>query len=75
MSADKQVTNDKVTSLNQTLASVENELMARALDRRDAELDHATDIINHAIDAGAIEMDCDGEAKPEGEAEQETDGE
>ena len=52
---------EKLTSLNQTLTGVENELMGRALDRRDAQLDQATDFINKAAEDGVIDIECGGD--------------
>jgi len=51
----------KLKDLDTTLAGVENALMKRALDRRDATIDDAVDIINQAASDGAIDLDdCDG---------------
>jgi hypothetical protein len=62
MNADKDgMRDDKVAGLNQTLTSVENELMGRALDRRDGELDQALDCINRGAEAGVIDIQCGGE--------------
>lgn len=53
---------EKLKDLNDTLTSVENELLQRKVDRQDAELDSALDVINDAAEAGAIELkDCDDE--------------
>lgn len=71
MNAEKEVKDDKVGSLNQTLTSVENELMGRALDRRDAELDYAVDCIKKGVEAGVMEIECgDGSSGTEGEGEE-----
>ena len=69
MNAEKQVKDDKVAGLNQTLTSVENELMGRALDRRDKELDHTLDCINRGAEAGVIDIECGGEGGDEPPAE------
>ena len=63
MNAEEKMKDDKVAALNQTLTSVENELMGRALDRRDADLDHAVDCINRGAEAGVIDIEC-GEEPP-----------
>ena len=68
MNAEKEMEDGKIKGLNQTLTSVENELMGRALDRRDKELDHALDCINRGAEAGVIDIQCGGEdagAEPE----------
>lgn len=60
MNAEKKMDDAKVTTLNHTLTSVENELMGRALDRRDDELDHTLDCINRGSEAGVIDIQCGG---------------
>jgi hypothetical protein len=71
----KQVKDDKVDSLNQTLTSVENELMGRALDRRDSELDHALDCINRGAEAGVIDIQCGGEDSSDSDEAEDSDEE
>lgn len=64
MNAEKDTMKDeKVASLNQTLTSVENELMGRALDRRDDDLEVALDCITKAGEAGAIDVQYGDEAE------------
>ena len=58
MNAEKQVKDAKVVALNQTLTSVENELMGRAMDRWDADLDKTLDCINQGAEAGVIDIQC-----------------
>ena len=60
---------EKLDGLNSTLMGVENELMGRALDRRDDQLDHAVDFINKAAEADAIDIECGGEGEAEGEGD------
>ena len=50
---------EKLDALNQTLGSVENKLLHRALDREREELDHATDFINKEAEDGKIELNWD----------------
>jgi len=65
---------EKLADLNTTLTGVENELMRRALDRRDATIDDALDIINTAAENGDIELsdcgDCDDDDPESGGAAQ-----
>lgn len=49
--------NDKLKELNTTLKDVENNLMARKIERQDATIDDALEIINMAQETGAIEVD------------------
>ncbi len=48
---------DKLKELNVTLKDVENNLMSRKIERQDATIDDALEIINMAQEAGAIEVD------------------
>jgi hypothetical protein len=58
-----QQSGEKLKDLNDTLTSVENELLRRKVDRQDVEIDSALDVINKAAEAGAIEVkDCDDNA-------------
>lgn len=45
-----------VTDLNQTLTGVENELLKRMVDRQDATIDAALDVINRAAENGDIDI-------------------
>lgn len=49
--------NDKLKELNTTLKDVENNLMGRKIERQDATIDDALEIINMAQETGAIEVD------------------
>jgi|GEM_PF-4896086 len=61
---------EKLVDLKGTLQGVENELMKRALDRRDATIDDALDVINKAAEDGDIEIGgCEGCDDGEGESE------
>jgi hypothetical protein len=52
---------EKLQDLNRTLMGVENELQKRKIDRQDATIDGALDVINTAAADGAIDVDdCDG---------------
>ena len=68
MTDEKETGAEKLQALNQTLIGVENELMARAIDRRDNDIDHCLDFINKAADDDAIDIKRgEGEAEEEGE--------
>jgi len=57
------MTDGKLADLNGTLMGVENELLKRKVSQQDQTIDDAMDIINTAVDDGAIEFDfsgCDG---------------
>jgi len=50
--------NGKLDELNSMLMKVENDLLKRGMDRRDAEIEHAYDFINELADDGTIGIDC-----------------
>lgn len=53
---------EKLSDVKSTLTAIENGLLGRKVERQDAELDSALDVINKAVEVGAISVDgCDGE--------------
>lgn len=48
----------KLDELNSMLMKVENDLLKRGVDRRDAEIENAYEFINELADDGTINIDC-----------------
>ena len=49
---------DKVAELNNMMMGIENELLTRAVERKDAQLDSATEFINGLASDGVIDVEC-----------------
>jgi len=70
-----------LTSLNQTLTSVENELLKRKSNRDDDTIDQMLDQVNKLVDDDVIDVKCgdeepgDGEGDSAPDADAETDSE
>ena len=57
---------NKLNALNNTLGSVENELLQRHVAQLDTDLESAVDVIHQLADAGHVEIcPCDGEGESE----------
>ena len=55
----------KLDDLNMTLMGVQTDLTMRALDRSRSEIEHATDFINQAAEAGVIDIGCESDGEGE----------
>lgn len=73
----KQEGNSALNKLSDTLMGIENDLLKRKIDRQEATIDSAMDILNTAAEMGAIEFrGCeDGEDDCEDEKDGEDSGE